>query len=68
MEIFEEKFKPSMTQDEAIKLGLEALMGATEEGSLNTLAVEIGLVKKKEPFQKLDPKKVVKLVGDLKKQ
>jgi proteasome alpha subunit len=67
MEVFEEKYKPNMTQDESIKLGLEALMGATEEGSLNTLAVEVGLVKRKEAFQKLDPKKVAKYVGEIKK-
>jgi len=67
MEIFEEKYKPDMALDPAVKLGLEALLAATEEGSLNTLAVEIGLVRKKQPFEKLDPKKVSKYVEHAKK-
>lgn len=60
MEIFEDKYKPNITMDEGINLGLEALMSATEEGGLNTLAVEIGVVKKDMPFQKMDPAKVSK--------
>ncbi|HHD15897.1 MAG TPA: archaeal proteasome endopeptidase complex subunit alpha [Euryarchaeota archaeon] len=67
MEIFEDKYRSNMSQEKAILLGLEALMGATEEGSLNTLAVEIGIVKQKEPFRKMDPKKVIKYVTDTKK-
>ncbi|MEA3559411.1 MAG: archaeal proteasome endopeptidase complex subunit alpha [Candidatus Thermoplasmatota archaeon] len=67
MEIFEDKYKEKMTQNAAIKLGLESLLSATDEGSLNTLAVEIGLVKQDEPFQKLEPKIVSKFVNDMKK-
>ena len=60
MEIFEEKYKTNISMDEAIKLGLEALMSATEEGGLNTLAVEIGVVRKDSPFQKMEPEKVTR--------
>jgi proteasome alpha subunit len=60
MEIFEEKYKPNISMDDAIKLGLDALMSATEDGGLNTLAVEIGVVKKDSAFQKMDPAKVSK--------
>jgi len=42
-------------------------LGATEEGSLNTLAIEVGIVTTKEPFRKIDPEKVVKYVKEAKK-
>jgi proteasome alpha subunit len=57
MEIFEDKFKDNMTLDASIRLGLEALNEATES-ELNAPAIEIGVVSTKEPFAKLDPKKV----------
>ncbi|MFO8050274.1 MAG: archaeal proteasome endopeptidase complex subunit alpha [Thermoplasmatota archaeon] len=66
MEMFEDKYKENMTQNAAIKLGLESLLAATDESSLNTLAVEVGVVKVKEPFEKLDPNKVSKFVDDMK--
>src|SRR5512136_1820095 len=47
-----EEFKDDMGVDEAITLGLKALQKATEE-SLNTKAVEIGLVKVGERFRRL---------------
>lgn len=52
MEIFEEKYKKDMTMDEAVKLGLNALHGATE-GELDTMAIEMGIVKKGEDFRKM---------------
>ena len=67
MEMFEDKYRTNMSREQAIKLGLEALMGATEEGSLNTLAVEIGVVSKKDPFNKIDVKMVSKYVDQIKK-
>lgn len=67
METFEDKYKSNMSQDGAIKLGLEALLGATDEGSLNTLAVEIGIVKTNDPFTKMDTKKVGKFVKEIEK-
>ena len=52
MDVFEEEYKEDMTADEAILLGLKALQKATEE-SLNTKAVEIGIVKIGEKFRRL---------------
>ncbi len=57
MDVFEEKFKDDMSMDEAITLGLKALQKATEE-SLNTKAVEIGLVKVGERFRRLSDAEV----------
>lgn len=62
MEIFEDKFKANMTMDASIKLGLDSLLAATDESRLNTMGVEIGVVKKSKPFQKMDPKKVADYV------
>jgi 20S proteasome alpha/beta subunit len=66
MEIFEDKFKANMTMDASIKLGLESLLAATDESRLNTMGVEIGVVKKSKPFQKMDPKKVGEYVKTIK--
>jgi proteasome alpha subunit len=66
MEIFEDKFKANMTMDASIKLGLESLLAATDESKLNTMGVEIGVVKKSNPFQKMDPKKVADFVKNIK--
>jgi proteasome alpha subunit len=57
MEMFEDKYKESMTMDKAVHLGLQALNAATEAG-LNPMAVEIGYVKRDKPFEKLEPDKV----------
>ncbi len=61
MQIFEEKYQEDMTLDEAILLGLEALSKATE-GELNAEAVEMGIVKKNEPFRKMEPGEVQKYI------
>jgi len=61
MEIFEDKYKDNMSMDDAIKFGFKALNSATE-GGLNAPAVEVGMVRKKEKFQKLAPDVVQKYV------
>ncbi|MBI2078653.1 MAG: archaeal proteasome endopeptidase complex subunit alpha [Euryarchaeota archaeon] len=61
MEFFEEKYKDSLGQDEAINLGLSALYKATD-GKLNADAIEIGVVSAKERFHKLSPEDVKKVV------
>lgn len=65
MEIFEDKYKSNMSMSAAIKLGLEALNSATEEGGLNKLGVEIGVVKKNQPFNKMDTGKVSNYISDI---
>ena len=67
MEIFEEKYKNNMTMDQAINLGLSALLAATDESNLNTQAIEIGVVKKNQPFVKMDVTVVTKYVKELTK-
>lgn len=52
MEIFEEKYKEGMTLNAAIKLGAEALYKATE-GNISASNIEIGIVRKGEPFRKM---------------
>ena len=68
MEIFEEKYRSSLSMDQTINLGLSALLAATEENSLNTMAIEIGVVKKNQPFNKMDVKKVIKYVKEQNKK
>ena len=66
MEIFEEKFKEKMSMDKSIELGLNALDAATE-GGISASAIEIGVVMKDKPFEKLQPAKVEKFVESVKK-
>jgi proteasome alpha subunit len=61
MEVFEEKFKDGMGQDEAVLLGLQALYKATD-GKLNADAIEIGVVTVKETFRKFTSDEVRKFV------
>ena len=61
IEIFEEKYKPSMSQKDAIELGIKALMEATEEDTGNK-EIEIGLLKKGKPFTKLPSEETQKYV------
>ena len=61
MEIFEEKYKENMSLEAAILLGLEALSEATEK-DLNPDAVEIGIVRKGNNFEKMADKEVEKYV------
>jgi len=53
MEVFEEQYREGLQKDEAINLGLKALLKATE-GKLNADALEIGVVQKGQAFRKLD--------------
>ncbi len=64
IEIFEDKYKESMPMADSILLGLEALQKATE-GEPHTLSVEIGVVKGKEAFRKLESKEVEKFVNKM---
>jgi proteasome alpha subunit len=64
IEIFEDKYKESMSMNDSIVLGLEALQKATE-GEPNVLSVEIGVVKSGEKFRKLETKEVEKFVNKL---
>ena len=68
MEIFEEKYRSTLSMDQTINLGLSALLAATDENNLNTMAIEIGVVKKKQPFNKMDVKKVIKYVKEQNKK
>ncbi len=57
MEMFEEKYKDGMSQDEAVVLGLEALQKASEE-KLEARAVEVGTVIEGERFRRLAEQEV----------
>lgn len=61
MEVFEEKFKEGMAQEDSVLLGLAALYKATD-GKLNADAIEIGVVTVKEKFRKFTPDEVKKFV------
>ncbi len=64
MEIFEDKFKPGMSMNDSIMLGLEGLQKATE-GESTVVSVEIGVVKVGETFRKLESKEVDKFVSKM---
>jgi proteasome alpha subunit len=64
MEIFEDQYKENMSMNDTIMLGLTALQKATE-GEPNVVSVEIGVVKEKETFRKLEPKEVEKFVNKM---
>ena len=61
MEVFEKKFKHGITMNSAVKLGVEALMAATE-GKVTPSNVEIGVVTRDQPFVKLNVEEVEKLL------
>ena len=52
MELFEEKYRDAMAQDDATILGLEALQKASEE-KLDAKAIEVGTVVEGEKFRRL---------------
>jgi proteasome alpha subunit len=58
MEMFEEKYKDGMTQDEAVILGLEALQKATEE-KLDAKSMEVGLIVEGQRFRRLPEEEVL---------
>lgn len=65
MDLFEEEYQENMSMEEAIMLGLKALKKATEEATLSTKAIEIGLIKIGESFRRLDDSEVEKFVSKL---
>lgn len=65
MEVFEEKYEEDMAKEEAIRLGLSALLKATEEETLNPEAVEIGLVLEDEAFRQLKDTEVRSYIDEL---
>lgn len=66
-EVFEEKYRDGMTQDEGINLCLETLYKATS-GELNPNAIEIGIVTKDENFRKLTSEEVQKYTNGFVRQ
>jgi len=58
MELFEEKFKDGMAQDDAVLLGLEALQKASEE-KLDAKAIEVGLVAEGQKFRRLAEEEIL---------
>ncbi len=62
MEMFEEKYKDGMTQEDAIVLGLEALQKASEE-KLEARAVEVGTVIEGEKFRRLAEEEVARYLS-----
>ncbi|MEC7043135.1 MAG: proteasome subunit alpha, partial [Candidatus Thermoplasmatota archaeon] len=64
VEIFESSWKPNLTLNAAIKLGLEALRESLEE-ELNTDAVEIAVVDS-DGYHKMSKDNTLKHIGKLK--
>jgi len=67
IEIFEEGYRPGMSQKSVITLGIKALMEATEEKTTPE-TIEIGLIKKGEEFRKLTPSETKKYVENVLKK
>jgi len=65
MELFEEKWKEGMAQDDAVLLGLEALQKASEGEKLDSKAVEVGLVVEGQRFRRLPETEVAGYLGRL---
>lgn len=64
MEVFEAEFRPDLSTDDAVQLGLKALYRATE-GKLNAGALEIGIVHKDHAFRKLSGEEIKAYVDRL---
>ena len=62
MEMFEEKYKDGMSQDESISLGLEALQKSSEE-KLEAKAVEVGVIVDGEKFRRLPEDEVARYLS-----
>ena len=65
MEVFEEEYQNDREMDDAIILGLKALLKATDEQTLNPKAVEIGVVTRDMDFKQLNDAEVESYVGKL---
>ena len=57
MEMFEERYRDGMTQDEGVLLGLEALQKSSEE-KLDAKTIEVGLVVEGERFRRLPEEEI----------
>jgi len=62
MEMFEEKYKDGISQEDATILGLEALQKASEE-KLEAKAVEVGVVVEGEKFRRLTEEEVARYLS-----
>ena len=65
MEVFEEDYQENMEMEEAILLGLKALLKATDEDKLNPKAVEIGIVRREENFRQIEESEVESYIAKL---
>jgi proteasome alpha subunit len=67
MELFERKFQDGLSMDDAILLGIEAILKATE-GHLDPLAIEIGIVDvKTKKFRRLSPEETNNFIKRVKR-
>jgi len=64
MELFENKFKENMTEDDALKLGLEGLKLASDD-PLTDVTTEIAIIKKDVPFDRMGMAEVKKNLDKL---
>lgn len=65
MELFEEKFKDGMAQEDAVLLGLEALQKASEGEKLDAKAIEVGLLVDGQKFRRLTEQEVAAYLAKL---
>jgi proteasome alpha subunit len=65
MEVFEEDYQENIEMEDAILLGLKALLKATDEDKLNPKAVEIGIVTRDENFRQLEESEVESYISKL---
>ncbi len=68
LSMFESKYRDGMGMDEAVSLSLDALRPASEDGSLSSKTVEIGVIKRDENFRKLSAEDVQKYIDRIKKK
>jgi len=64
MELFEEKYKEGMTQDEAVLLGLEALQKSSEE-KMDARTIEVSVIVEGEKFRRLTEQEVQSYIARL---
>jgi proteasome alpha subunit len=65
MELFEEKYRDGMGQDDALILGLEALQRASEGEKLDAKAIEVGLIVEGQKFRRLSEAEVGQYISRL---
>lgn len=63
-EVFVEKFEEDMEKEDAIRLGLEALAGASEE-ELKPDTIEVALLERDQKFARLSPDEVQRYLAQL---